>query len=249
MKLASKIAVVTGAARGIGLAIAGELCAAGATVILTDMKTGDLEQAVASLLTRHPSATCMALPMDVTSRPSVEAVIEKVVTKFGRVDILVSNAGIWKDLQRGPFWQLSNDEWQRAFRVNTEGAFNCAAAVSPYMIKQNSGRIILIGSAAIGEALAAVTHYTSSKSALTGLMRCAAKELGKNNITVNMVNPGQIDTGGFTKEQLEARAQSKFIPRVAGPDDLTGIIAFLASDESSYLTAQQIYVDGGGVLN
>jgi NAD(P)-dependent dehydrogenase (short-subunit alcohol dehydrogenase family) len=116
------------------------------------------------------------------------------------------------------------------------------------MIKQESGRIIFIGSS-VGEALTHVTHYTASKAALIGLMRCAAKELGKHGITVNMVNPGQTDTGGVTREQLEMRAQSKFIPRVVMPRDLTGIVTFLASDESSFITAQQIHVDGGGVLN
>ena len=186
---------------------------------------------------------------DVASRASVDAMIADVVTKFGRIDVLVANAGIWKDLTRGPFWQLSNAEWQRVFQVNTEGAFNCAAAVSPQMIKQNSGRIIFIGSSATGEALADVTHYTASKAALAGLMRCAAKELGKHGVTVNMVNPGQTDTGGVTREQLETRAKSKFIPRVITPTDLTGIVAFLGSDESGFITAQQIYVDGGGVLS
>jgi NAD(P)-dependent dehydrogenase (short-subunit alcohol dehydrogenase family) len=249
MKLKDKVAVVTGAARGIGFAIAGRLCEAGAKVVLADVTTSDVEGASEAIREQHPEATCLASVVDVASRESVETMVSDVVSKLGRIDILVANAGIWKDLKRGPFWQLPTAEWQRAFRVNAEGAFNCAAAVSPHMIKQSSGRIIFIGSAAIGEALADVTHYTASKAALTGLMRCAAKELGKDGITVNMVNPGQIDTGGVAKERLELRAKSKFIPRVAVPADLAGIVAFLASDESGYITAQQIYVDGGGVLN
>jgi NAD(P)-dependent dehydrogenase (short-subunit alcohol dehydrogenase family) len=175
--------------------------------------------------------------------------VGEVISKFGRIDVLISNAGIWKDLTRGPFWQLPNAEWQRVFRINTEGAFNCASAVAPQMIRQKSGRIIFIGSSAVGEALADVTHYTASKAALIGLMRCAARELGKHGITVNMVNPGQTDTGGVTRERLEMRAQTKFIPHVIMPRDLTGIVAFLASDESRFLTAQQIHVDAGGVLN
>jgi len=249
MDLAQKVAIVTGAARGIGLSIAGRLCEARASVVLTDLETSDLDGAVESIRRDHFPADCLALKVDVTSRESVETMIREVVSKFGRIDILISNAGIWKDLTRGPFWQLQNAEWHRVFQVNTEGAFNCAAAVSPQMIKQKSGRIIFIGSAAVGEALADVTHYTASKAALIGLMRCAAKELGKNGITVNMVNPGQTDTGGVTRERLELRAQSKFIPRVVMPRDLTGIVTFLASDESSFITAQQIHVDGGGVLN
>ena len=249
MDLAQKVAIVTGAARGIGLSIAGRLCEAGASVVLTDVETDqDLDGRQESIRRDH-LLDCLALRADVTSRASVETMIRDVISKFGRIDILISNAGIWKDLTRGPFWQLQNAEWQRVFQVNTEGAFNCAAAVSSQMIKQKSGRIIFVGSAAVGEALADVTHYTASKAALIGLMRCAAKELGKNGITVNMVNPGQTDTGGVTRERLEMRAQSKFIPRVVMPRDLTGIVTFLASEESSFITAQQIYVDGGGVLN
>ena len=249
MELARKVAIVTGAARGIGFAIAGRLCEAGASVVLTDLEKSDLDTAVGSIRRDHHPADCMALTADVTSRPSIETMVAEVIAKLGRIDILVSNAGIWKDLTRGPFWQLSNDEWQRVFRVNTEGAFNCASAVSPQMIKQKSGRIIFIGSSAIGEALSDVTHYTASKAAMTGLMRCAARELGKYGITVNMVNPGQTDTGGVSRERLEMRAQTKFIQRIVMPRDLAGIVTFLAGDESSFITAQQIYVDGGGVLN
>ena len=249
MDLSNKVAIITGAARGIGLVLATRFCEAGASVVMADLNIADVEQAIDGIRRDNSKANCLAAKVDVADRSSVDAMVAQAVAAFGRVDILVSNAGIWKDLTRGPFWQIKNSEWQRTFSVNTEGAFNCASAVAPQMIRQKSGRIIFIGSSAIGEALAAVTQYTASKSALTGLMRCAAKELGKDGITVNMVNPGQVDTGAFTREQLESRAQSKFIPRVGIPQDIEGIVTFLASDQSSFLTAQQIYVDGGGVLN
>jgi NAD(P)-dependent dehydrogenase (short-subunit alcohol dehydrogenase family) len=217
--------------------------------VLSDLAEEDLKKAVETIRRDQPEAKCVGAITDVADRASVDAMVEKAITTFGRIDILVSNAGIWKSLARGPFWQITTGEWQHVFRVNTEGAFNCASAVAPHLIRQKSGRIIFIGSAAIGEALAHATQYTASKSALTGLMRCVAKELGKDGITVNMVNPGQIDTGAFTREQLEARAQSKFIHRVGMPADLVGIVTLLASDEAGLITAQQIYVDGGGVMN
>jgi len=249
MDLSGKVAIVTGAARGIGLAIASRFCRDGARVVLADLDASDIDSAIGTIQRDVHGAQCLGVTVDVGDRASVEAMASKAVAAFGRIDILVSNAGVWKNLTRGPFWQLSNAEWQNTFRVNTEGAFNSASAVAPHMIRQKTGRIIFIGSAAIGEALAHITQYSASKSALIGLMRCAAKELGKDGITVNMVNPGQIDTGAFTREQLEARAQGKFVHRVGVPQDLEGIVTLLASDESALITAQQIFVDGGGVMN
>jgi len=247
--LAGRVAIVTGAARGIGLALARNFSRCGAHVVIADLALEDCRRSAEAIRADFPAARCLAVGVDVSDRASVDAMVAQAVAEFGRVDILVSNAGVWKTLTNGPFWKLSNDEWRRTFAVNTEGAFNCASAVAPQMIAQKSGRIVFIGSAAIGEALAHITQYVASKSAVTGIMRCAAKELGKDGITVNMVNPGQVDTGAFTREQLEARAQTKFIHRVGMPADLEGIVAFLASDAAGFITAQQIYVDGGGVLN
>lgn len=247
--LTGKVAIVTGAARGIGLALARNLARCGARVVVADLAPDDCRSGVDAVLAEVPAARCLPVAVDVSDRASVDAMVARVIADYGQVDILVSNAGVWKTLTRGPFWQLSNAEWQKTFAVNTEGAFNCASAVAPHMVARQSGRIIFIGSSAIGEALAHITQYVASKSAVTGLMRCAAKELGKDGITVNMVNPGQVDTGAFTREQMEARAQTKFIHRVGMPSDLEGIVTFLASDAASFITAQQIYVDGGGVLN
>ncbi|WP_187968457.1 SDR family NAD(P)-dependent oxidoreductase [Aquibium microcysteis] len=244
-----KVVLVTGAARGIGLSLATHFSKLGAAVALADLSADDLATATAGIRADDPSARCMAVEVDVADRASVEAMVAAVIDTYGRIDVLVSNAGVWKNLTRGPFWQLSNAEWSNTFKVNTEGAFNCASAVAPHMIARKSGHIVFIGSAAIGEALAHIPHYTASKSALTGLMRCAAKELGKDGINVNMVNPGQVDTGAFSREQMESRALTKFIHRVGQPRDLEGIVTLLASDEGSFITAQQIYVDGGGVLN
>ncbi len=249
MSLSNKTAIITGAAAGIGLALATRFCREGARVVLADVRAEDLDRAVETIRRGQPDSHCLGLTVDVADRASVDAMVGKAIEAFGSIDILISNAGVWKNLTRGPFWEISTAEWRNTFSVNTEGAFNCAAAVAPHLVAQKSGRIIFIGSAAIGEALAHITQYTASKSAVTGLMRCAAKELGQHGVTVNMVNPGQIDTGAFTREQLEARAQSKFIHRIGMPHDLEGIVRLLASEEGGFITAQQIYVDGGGVLN
>ena len=249
MDLSDKVAIVTGAARGIGLAISARFCRDGAKVVLADQDAEALDAAVSSLRAENPDANVVAVKVDVAERASAEGMVEQAVAAFGRIDILISNAGVWKNLTRGPFWQLSPQEWQNTFRVNTEGAFNCASVVAPHLIRQRSGRIIFIGSAAIGEALIHIPHYCASKAALTGLMRCAAKELGRDGITVNMVHPGQVDTGAFTSEQMEERAKQKFLQRIGVPEDLEGIVTLLASQEGGFITAQQIYVDGGGVMN
>lgn len=217
--------------------------------MMADMDADGVNAAASQLRDENPSAGVETAVVDVSDRLSVEAMVEKTLSIYGKIDILVSNAGIWKSLTPGPFWQLDIDEWRNTFRVNTDGAFNCASAVAPHLIQQKSGRVIFIGSAAIGEALAHLPHYCASKSALTGLMRCAAKELGANGITVNLVHPGQLDTGAFTRERMEERARQKFIHRVGVPSDLEGIVTLLASDEGGFITAQQIYVDGGGVMN
>lgn len=250
MDLTGKVAIVTGAARGIGLAIAARYHQAGASVVLADRDGAAVAAGAASLAGREDRpGRAEAVVVDVSDRASVDAMVEEALTVFGRVDIMVCNAGIWKNLTSGPFWKLELEEWRNTFRVNTDGAFNCASAVAPHLIAQRSGRIILIGSAAVGEALAHITQYCASKSALTGLMRCAARELGLDGITVNLIHPGQLDTGAFSREKMEERAQQKFIHRIGLPRDLEGIVTLLASEEGGFITAQQIYVDGGGVMN
>ena len=249
MDLTDKVAIVTGAARGIGLAISARFCRSGAKVVLADRDADALAAALDSLRADYPGADVMAVMVDVADRASVEAMVERTIAAFGRIDILISNAGVWKTLTCAPFWQLSLEEWRTTFRINSEGAFNCASVVAPHLIGQGSGRIIFIGSAAIGEVLAHLPHYCASKAALTGLMRCAAKDLGAHGITVNMVHPGQVDTGAFTREHMEERARQKFLHRVGVPQDVEGIVTLLASAEGGFITAQQIYVDGGGVMN
>jgi NAD(P)-dependent dehydrogenase (short-subunit alcohol dehydrogenase family) len=249
--LANKIGIVTGGGEGIGFALAKRLAHEGASVVIVDITEEKAQLAVDHIrkMLGRECPTTYAIGADVSSRDAVNGMVDKVIAKFGRIDLLINNAGIWKGLTRGVFWQVPTEEWKRVFAVNTDGYFFCTAAVAPHMIKQNGGRIVFIGSATVGEASAELTHYTCSKAALIGLLRCTARELGKYNISINMVHPSLTDTGGATRERMEARAKARFIPRVAIPDDLTGIVAFLCSEDASYITAQQIFVDGGFVLN
>jgi NAD(P)-dependent dehydrogenase (short-subunit alcohol dehydrogenase family) len=248
-RLSNKTVIVTGAGQGIGFAIAAASAREGARVVVADI-SADKAKAASEAINRDYSSDCaVAIQVDITSKASVDAMVATVLESYGAVDILVNNAGIWKGLERRPFWEIPTSEWDQVLAVNTRGAFFCCCAVAPAMIQRAQGRIIFIGSSTIGTAQATLTHYTTSKAALIGLMRCVARELGPKNICVNMIHPGLTDTGGSTREYLEARSKNKFIQRVGMPEDLTGAVVFLASDDSAFVTGQQFHVDGGGILN
>jgi NAD(P)-dependent dehydrogenase (short-subunit alcohol dehydrogenase family) len=255
VNLEGKVAVVTGAAQGIGRAIAERFVREGARVVIADMaeaaaqRVADELNAAAAAGGGSEARVAIAVETDVASQASVEAMVAETVAAFGGLDALVCNAALWKQLERRAFMAIPVEEWDRVFAVNTRGAFLCCAAAVPAMEARGGGRIILIGSATIGTAQATLTHYVASKAALIGLMRCAARELGPKNICVNMVHPGLTDSGGVDRAYLEERAQNKFIKRVGMPEDLTGLVTFLASDDSGFITAQQLFADGGGVLN
>lgn len=250
-RLKAKVAIVTGAAQGMGRVIAEAYVAHGARVAVVDSNAAGATEVAADLCRRFPdNAGDVAIPIgiDVSDEASVARMVATVIERFARVDILVNNAAVWKDLSRRPYWEVPVDEWDRVFAVNTRGPFLCTVAVTPAMIKQGKGKIIYIGSATIWTAQATLTHYVSSKAALIGLMHCVARELGPHKICANIIHPGMTDTGGTTREYLEARAKLRLIPRVQEAGDIAGAAVFLAADESDFITGQQLHVDGGVVL-
>ncbi len=248
-EMTGKVAIVTGASQGIGRSIAQRLLRGGARIVIADIEAEAAVRTAAEMNAAAGAHVAMAIATDVSSRESVESAVSQTEKTFGGVDAIVCNAAYWKSLERRPFWEIPAAEWDRVFAVNTRGVFNCCAAVAPAMEKRGGGRIVFIGSATIGTAQATLTHYVASKAALIGLMRCVARELGPKNITVNMVHPGLTDSGGVDRALLEDRAKKKFIQRVGMPEDLGGMVAFLCGPESGFVTAQQLYVDGGGILN
>lgn len=243
-RLSGKVAIVTGAARGIGRAIALALAAEGARVAIADI---DLDQATAAA---RDSDAAFPVYVDVADAASVAQMVDAVAQHLGGIDILVNNAALWGTLQRRPFWEIPFDEWDRVMAVNARGAFLCSSAVLPYMRRRGKGKIILIGSAAIWSARSRLAHYVSSKAALIGLARSMASELGPDRICVNVVHPGPTDTGVpvQTREWLQQRSQMRAIQRVQVPDDIVGAVVFLASDDSDFITGQQLIVDGGMVF-
>lgn len=241
--LAGKIALVTGGSRGIGEAIVRRLVADGATVFFTYNSSPDKANAIASEL----GAT--ALQADVANADSVanlvKTVLEHPANSTKRIDILVNNAGITKDTL---VLRMSESDWDSVIDTNLKGAFLMSKALTKPMMSQRAGKIINIGSIVGITGNAGQVNYSASKAGLIGLTKSFAKELASRNILVNCVAPGYIDTDMTAKisdEQKKALQNSIPLGRTAQPTEIASVVAFLASDDASYITAQTIVVDGG----
>jgi 3-oxoacyl-[acyl-carrier protein] reductase len=244
----TRVAIITGAGQGIGRAIAEDLAGRGYAVVVAEREPDRAREVAAAI----EAAGGLALPavVDVTDATAVQAMVDTVKARYGRIDVLVSSAR-WTGLRPTPVAQITDEDWARALNVNVTGAFHCVRAVTPTMIAQDSGRIIVLSSATVTLPPARpYVHYITTKAALIGMVRALAKELGPNHITVNAVLPGAVETGverpHLTVEQRRARAaESQSIPELIESGDITGAVAFLASDESRFITGQSITVDGG----
>ncbi|MFY8001035.1 MAG: 3-oxoacyl-[acyl-carrier-protein] reductase [Candidatus Kapaibacteriota bacterium] len=244
-KISGKIALVTGGARGIGEAIVRRLHADGASVYFTFNSSPDKANALAAEL----GASVHAIQADVAQADSVtnlvKSVLEHPANTAKRIDILVNNAGITKDTL---VLRMSESDWDSVIDTNLKGAFLMSKAVCKPMMSQRAGKIINIGSIVGITGNAGQVNYSASKAGLIGLTKSFAKELSSRNILVNCVAPGYIDTDMTAKisdEQKKALQSSIPLGRTAQPHEIASVVAFLASDDSSYITAQTIVVDGG----
>lgn len=242
-----RVAVITGAGQGLGRAFAHAFAAAGAIPVIAEVdgaKGAKVEAEIAALQRR-----ALAVPCDVTEPQSVAAMATRVLSEFGRIDILVNNAAIFSTLVMRPFDQIPLAEWERVMRVNVTGVFLCCGAVVPAMRQARWGRIINMSSGAVTLGRPNYLHYIASKSALIGITNSMARELGGYGITVNAIMPGPVFTeiprATVTPEQKERLVAAQCIQRPQIPDDLVGTILFLASDASAFLTGQSITIDGG----
>ena len=245
LKLEGRVALVTGASRGIGRAIAVRLAAQGATVIAGARGT-NAQGVVDEIVAAGGRATAVAL--DITDPASVEAAVAATLAAHQRVDILVNNAGITKDQL---MLRMKRDDWDAVINTNLTGAYTCVQAVLKTMIKQRTGRVINITSVVGQSGNAGQVNYAASKAGLIGFTKALALEVASRGITVNAVAPGLIETDmtkGISEGAHEEWAAKIPLKRLGTPDDIANAVTFLASDEASYITGQVLAVNGGMYL-
>jgi len=245
MKLANKVALITGGARGLGKSIAKRYLEEGAAVIIVDISVDNLDRTVLEL---KPLGRIEGYAMDVTNLSEVLSVTEKIIAKFGKIDILVNNAGITADAQ---LLKMTEEQFDAVIAVNLKGVFNCARAAAPYMVEAGRGCILNTTSVVAHNGNFGQTNYAASKAGVIAMTKTWAKELGKKGITVNAVAPGYTLTEMVKKVPeniLAAMAEKDPLKRLAQPEEIAGAFVFLASDDASYINGAVINVDGGLVL-
>ena len=242
MRFKDRVAIVTGAGSGIGAATAKRLASEGAAVVAADWN-GDAAGKTASEI-EAAGGKCLGLKCDVSKKAEVEATVKAALERFGGLQILVNNAGITRD---GFAKKLSEEKWDEVLAVNLKGTFLCCQAAMIPMMDRNYGRIVNTASVAVlgnpGQA-----NYSASKAGVIGLTRTLALELSRNSITVNCVAPGATDTAMFqgVPEEIKAKIVGSIpLKRMAKPEEIAALHAFLASDDASYITGQVVFCDGG----
>ncbi len=244
MKLKDKVALVTGASRGLGRAIALQLAAEGARVTVNYMKSADqAETVVKEIISRGGSAA--AVQADITSLPEVEKMVDILYEQFGSIDILVNNAGVTKDEL---LISMTPEDWDSVIKTNLGGLFNCTKAVAKYMMVQKSGRIINISSVAGERGGRGQSNYAASKGGINAFTRSVAMELAPKKITVNAVAPGVVETemsSTVIRRAKDIILDAVALKRLGQPEEIAKVVAFLASDDASYITGEVIRVDGG----
>lgn len=250
-RLEGRVAIVTGAAQGIGAAYARGLAAAGAKVCAADVLD-------ASAVAREIAAfggDAIAVHCDVTDAASVRAMVEATMGAYGRIDVLLNNAGLFANLALKPLTEIDSAEFDRVMAVNVRGSFECIKAVVPEMRRNRYGKIINIASGTVFKGVPMLLHYVASKGAVVALSRAVARELGDDGIRVNTLAPGLVMSEGVVGNPawrgavVANNVASRAIKRDALPEDLVGTAVYLSSADSDFVTGQVIVVDGGSVMH
>ena len=250
-RLDGRVALVTGAAQGIGAAFAKGLAAEGAKVAISDLDSG---QTVVDII-KQAGGEAIDAPCDVSDEAAARAAVATTVEAFGRLDILVNNAAIFTQVERKNFDDIPVDEWDKVCSVNIKGVWLMAKAAVPEMRKNNYGKIISISSGRAFKGSTHFLHYDASKAAVVGITRSLARELGGDNICVNAIAPGSTASENVMKRStdlgvsMDGTIGTRALKRVETPEDLVGACVFLASPDSDFMTGQSLVVDGGSAMH
>jgi len=251
MRLKEKVIIVTGAGQGIGAAYARRLASEGAKVAVADIN-GEKAQSVADDI-KDMGFGAVAVTTDVSDEQSTIAMRRRVMEAYGRIDVLINNAAIFSTIKTKPVTDISVHEWDQLMAVNLRGVFLCSKSVIPQMKTQGKGKIINVSSATVFMGKPYYIHYVSAKAGVIGFTRALARELGDAGITVNCVTPGYTETeiprATTSAEQKKAIISHQCVKRIGVPEDLEGIMIFLASDESDFMSGQTVNIDGGDNLH
>ena len=245
-RLDNKVAVVTGASRGIGATLAKAFASEGAKVVVTDIT--DVGACVDAI--KAAGGQAIGHKVDVTNNDDIAAMVKAAEAAFGPIELLLNNAGLFAKIQLKPFWEITEDEWDMVMRVNVRGGFQMVKGVLPSMRKAGRGKIVNISSGTVFHGGQGHTHYVTSKGGVIAMTRSLARELTGTNITVNCVTPGFTESDGVRENPSlhVARAPTlagRIVKRDMVPDDLVGAIVFLMAPDSDFMTGQTLNVDGG----
>ena len=251
MRLKNKVAIITGAGRGIGKAVALAFAKEGADVVAVGRTLSLIEETAEEVKALGQRA--LAISGDVSKWEDMEKMARVTAQELGGIDILINNAGL-ADMKPKPFFQITDEEWDQVFSINVKGMFHCCKAVFPFLKERGKGKIVNIGSGTHFLGAPGMLHYASTKGAIIGITRTLSRELGDYKINVNCVAPGFTITEGVsgllsTPGVEEMAVIRRSIKRPQMPDDLIGAILFLASEESDFITGQTLVVDGGVALH
>ena len=242
MRLEGRVAIVTGGAQGLGRVYARRLGAEGARVVIADVNASLAEATAAEL-------GCLGVATDVSDAASVASMVERTMAAYGRIDVLVNNAALFGPLRYQAIEDIEVELWDRVMAINVRGVFLCCRAVIPVMKRQGSGKIINIASGTLLSGVPNFVHYITSKGAVFAMSRALSREVGPAGITVNTLAPGLTMTDAVKlhhpPEQFERSRNSRALARDEVPEDLEGALAFLASDDSNFMTGQMLVVNGG----
>jgi 3-oxoacyl-[acyl-carrier protein] reductase len=245
--LKDRVVIITGGAQGLGRTYSEHFAKQGSIPVIVDMDGDKATEVQKSLQAAGHKA--LAVRADVSDPESTAAIAEKALQAFGRIDVLINNAALFSKITLAPFWELPIEEWRRAMDINVTGAFLCARAVVPAMQKGQWGRIINVSSSTVLNGRANYLHYIASKSALIGMTRSMARELGQWNITVNAYLPTatqtEVERPSANKALFERLIGEQAIRRIADMSDHAATMLFLCSDEAGFITGQSHLVDGG----